>query len=821
MICRTRFLISAICLHLIFLLPAVVTPPRLLAANEAHSNANSMPALPSSPSAVREEEITIRAIEQEKVGPVFKLRGQVEIRYRSYNFYADEVTYDSQSGDAEAEGHVVLDGGPNDEHIEASHGKYNIRNESGVFYNVVGTTGIKLHGTRSILTSSNPFVFTGKKVEKDGPDHYIVYDGTVTTCELPHPKWQFNAHKIVVDVGGNAKIYHSDFRIKGIPVFYFPFATHPVERLGRQSGFMIPNIGNSSVKGVIAGESMYWAPDRSNDLTLGTEYYSIRGWAPHGEFRSRPNEDSYIDLNYAAMFDRGFGFPPVNQGGQDIRLNSEDSLPHNIRGVAQIDYLTSFVYRLAFNEYFNQAVNSEVKSQAFLSKIADGFSANLMGEHYQNFESTTAGDVISIWHAPSLDASSVDRQVGHSPLYWSFDAAAGGLSRSEPGFTTDSFLARFDLSPTLSLPLLFKGWSLRPALTLRDTLYSKELLPGAAAGIGTALNDWINRKALETSFEIRPPALDRVFDNQFLGRKWKHVIEPMVTYDYVTGVNNFSRILRFDDRDILSNTNEIEYSVTNRLYAKRSTPTPEDCSSQGMPSLTIAEAAPQSTAPWVRPRSVEQQPCPQGSQSREIVSWELKQKYFFDPTFGGALVPGTLNVLTTTADFTGISFLTDERHFSPLASRLRISTSARTDAEWDVDYDFKKGRINGSTTILNYYYGPFTIGGGDAYLLVPNQASLPGSTIESEFHQFRVLLGYGRPNKRGLSGAASFGFDARLGFLQYGTLQTTYNWDCCGLSLEFRRFALGSVRNENLYRFNFTLANIAAFGNLRRQERLF
>ncbi len=817
---RTRFLITAIFLSYLFLLPAA-GGSRLVFADStpASRDPGSNASLPADPSAASQEEITIRALEQEKVGPVFKLRGQAEIHYRNYNFYADQVTYNSQTGDAEAEGHVVLEGGPNDEHIEASHGKYNIRTQAGIFYSVVGTTGVRLHGTRTILTSSNPFAFTGKKVEKDGPDHYVVYDGTVTTCELPHPKWQFNAHKVVVDVGGDAKIYNSEFRLKGIPVFYFPFATHPVERLGRQSGFMIPTIGTSSAKGLTAGESFYWAPDRSNDVTLGTEYYSIRGWAPHGEFRSRPNEDSYINLNYSAMFDRGFGFPPVNQGGQDIRLNSEDALPHHIRGVTQIDYLTSFVYRLAFNEYFNQAVNSEVKSQAFLSNTTDGYSFNAMSEHYQNFESTTAGDVISIWHAPGVNFSSVDRKLGRSPFYWSFDAAGGGLSRSEPGFTTDSFLARFDLNPTISMPLLFEGWSLRPALALRDTLYSKELQPGT--GIGTAFNNWINRKALETSFEIRPPSLSRVFDGELLGRKWKHVIEPKINYDYVTGVNNFSRILRFDERDILSDTNEIEYSIVNRLYAKRSVPRAEDCNSEGMTSLTIAEAAPQMTAPWMRPQPPENAGCSTGSQSREIISWELKQKYFFDPTFGGALVPGTINVLTTTADFTGINFLTDERHFSPLASRLRIATSARTDAEWDVDYDFKKGRVNGSTLVLNYYYGPFTVGGGDAYLLVPNPALSATAPVESEFHQFRVLLGYGRPNKRGLSGAASFGFDARLSFLQYGTLQTTYNWDCCGLSLEFRRFALGSVRNENLYRFNFTLANIAAFGNLRRQERLF
>jgi LPS-assembly protein len=41
------------------------------------------------------------------------------------------------------------------------------------------------------------------------------------------------------------------------------------------------------------------------------------------------------------------------------------------------------------------------------------------------------------------------------------------------------------------------------------------------------------------------------------------------------------------------------------------------------------------------------------------------------------------------------------------------------------------------------------------------------------------------------------------------------------MNVEYRRFALGSVRNENQFRFTFSLANISAIGNLKRQERLF
>jgi len=295
------------------------------------------------------------------------------------------------------------------------------------------------------------------------------------------------------------------------------------------------------------------------------------------------------------------------------------------------------------------------------------------------------------------------------------------------------------------------------------------------------------------------------------------VIEPRMKYDYVTGVNNFADILRFDATDVLTNTNEIEYSLVNRLYAKRLDPNAKDCSAQGMSTLTIGGAPQVGAVPWEVPPNPDAQACASGP--REILSWEVGQKFFFDPTFGNALVAGQRNVFTTTADFTGIAFLDSERHFAPLISRLRIETSPRTNTEWDLDYDLKDGRINSSMVLVNYRFGAFIMGGGDAFLRVIDTGA--GTTPTSEFNQFRLLFGYGQLNKLGLSAASSFGLDADNGSLQYATAQTSYTWDCCGLSLEFRRFALGAVRNENQYRFTFTLANIGAFGNLKRQERLY
>ena len=326
-----------------------------------------------------ETPVIIDADECEKAGDVYTLLRNVRIRFNGYDFGGDTVTYDSASGDVTANGHVSLDGGRRDMHINGTEGTYNIHSQTGKFYNVRGGTGARFKGRTVTLTSSSPITFTGKVVEQLDAETYILHHGSVTSCELPHPKWTFNASKIILKVGDFAHIYNTSFRIKNVPVFYLPYASAPVERLGRQSGFLIPTFGTSNTKGTVIGDSFYWAINRSMDATLGGEYLSKRGWALQENFRYRPSDSSFLNLNYFGVLDRGITTTSVlpsgatitqttKQGGEDVKLNAEKTFADGVRGVASIDYLSSFVFRLAFNETFSQAVDSEVKSTAFLTK---------------------------------------------------------------------------------------------------------------------------------------------------------------------------------------------------------------------------------------------------------------------------------------------------------------------------------------------------------------------------------------------------------------------------------------------------------------------
>ena len=159
------------------------------------------------------------------------------------------------------------------------------------------------------------------------------------------------------------------------------------------------------------------------------------------------------------------------------------------------------------------------------------------------------------------------------------------------------------------------------------------------------------RSSREFSTELILPSLARVY-----GGKKKHVIEPRVYYRYVNGINDFGRYILFDETELLSNTNEVEFSLTNRIFTKQRDGRVED-----------------------------------------TLSWTFAHRRFFDPTFGGAIVEGRRNVLLSSATLTGYTFLDTARRYSPISSVLRARAFAGVSLEWRADYDPARGHMTNSS----------------------------------------------------------------------------------------------------------------------------
>ena len=101
--------------------------------------------------------VEIESDTQSKVGSVYVLDGDVVITYRDVTVKADHMEYDTETGDLTANGHLHATGGANHEDIRASHGTMNLNQQTGRFYDVTGSVGLKNTGHSMTICEQQSF----------------------------------------------------------------------------------------------------------------------------------------------------------------------------------------------------------------------------------------------------------------------------------------------------------------------------------------------------------------------------------------------------------------------------------------------------------------------------------------------------------------------------------------------------------------------------------------------------------------------------------------------------------------------------------------
>jgi len=218
------------------------------------------------PNAPDAEHVRIESVTQEADGAMRHLRGSVRIETTDMQLKADELDYNSDTGDVEARGHVHFEHYVRGEKLDCEKAEYNVNTETGKFYDVSGTATARIQARRGLLTTQNPFYFQSKWAERL-KDHYVLHDGFLTDCTLPRAWWRLKGPTFEVVPGDHAIARNSWFYLKGMPLVYFPFFYKSLKKEPRKSGFLIPNFGNSSTRGKEIGAGYYWAINRSYDLT--------------------------------------------------------------------------------------------------------------------------------------------------------------------------------------------------------------------------------------------------------------------------------------------------------------------------------------------------------------------------------------------------------------------------------------------------------------------------------------------------------------------------------------------------------------------------
>ncbi len=718
--------------------------------------------------------IEIRAHTQSREGPLRQASGDVELLYRSIVLTSDQLSYDEESGEITAVGDVhyrTLDG---QQDLRAERMSYNILSELGTFYEARGRTSSASQGGPRLLTTDNPFQFEASIVHKAG-EHYTIHEGTVTNCEPSNPWWTLRSSRAEVVPGQSAVVRNGVLRLRGVPLLYVPYFRKSLKRMPRQSGFLTPTIGNSSRFGRILGQSYYWAINRSFDATFGGTLYTSRGFATNASLRGRPTRNSNFDAVFFDVRDRGRELDDgsrVKQGGNSFSMKGQTVFGNGWRGVADLHYLSSLEFRQAFTQTYEEAVFSQIRSIGFVSKNFSTFSFNTSLLRNEHFQSVARDDNVVIRKLPAIEFNSRERQIGSQriPLWFSFDSSLDLISRTQRSFQTRRFVQRGMFFPRVTSRVSLGGFTVTPTLGARAMAYGQRRTESGLAG------ENLYRRTGEIAVDVSAPAVERVFRGpKWIGDRVKHVIEPRLRYRYTRGVEDFDSAIRFDARDLVHNTNEAEISITNRLYSKNDST----------------------------------------GRVREVASLEIWQRRYFEPEFGGAIVPGNRNVLQSTLDFSSFAFLSEARNYSPVATSLKLYPGWRWSLRWRNDYDPLRGRLVNTTADASVQVSP------KIHVMAGHRAIRVPGTITPPSNQLLTGVRYGDYNRRGWNASLHNVYDYRQGVILYSISQLTYNTDCCGFSVELRRLSIGNARSDNQFRISLAIANVGSFGTLRPAERMF
>jgi len=738
------------------------------------------------------KEAVVRADSQEKDKDTSHLRGHVQIDYEEMRVTADEASIDYASGDVMARGHVVFDDPKS--HLVADEVHYNIRTQKGWFSNGVGYVHPKGNTRARVLRTENPFYVWGDTVDRLDEDTYLLDHGRMTSCDCAKEGWSLSARQARVAIGDKLVAHDAVFRFLGIPIFYFPIIVDSIAREPRQTGFLLPHIGNSTQKGYIIGDGFFWAINPSADLMLGVEEYSKRGLAERGEFRAKPSPNADFTVQYFGVNDK-YSIQSLRAPGESIHgFGKDDDIGDGFRAVANVDYVNTMAFRLTWSGTYTEAVSSEAVQSGFVSKNWDAYSFNASAERYEDFLSTQLipGNAVIIRHLPSFQFAGEDREIGDSPVYYSFETSVDAVGRTEPGLTLPLLEDRLDFHPQLLLrPKEFWHFRFIPSVGFRATRYGTSLAPDHSP---------VDRLLAEIQLDLRPPSLEKVFAKSYRGYRLKHVIEPDIQYHLVRAHDpeDILDIIRFDAMDIFTETSEVEYSLTNTIMARQDVP-------DNSPDIP---------------------------QARDIFSWRISQKYYLDPTFGGALVPGQNNVFASTIDLTGFAFEHGQR-FSPIDSVFKFAPFSNYDTEIRTDMNpsgaggvldvgisshVKRGLLGVAFTDFFINHSSY-IGS----LLASATAGLPATSAPplTAFNVLGTVVTYGESNRRGLSGAFGMDYNFQQKINQHVITRLSYNFGCFAINGEYQYYDLGPLRRESQFRIALSLANVGTFGNLKPRDIMY
>ena len=467
---------------------------------------------------------------------LYTASGKVMIKFNEYKITANFIQYNIKNFELIARGNVLI--------IHKGDKLYG----DSVHLNTKNKTGEIING--KIFLSRGSFHITGGKIKKVGEKRYIIYDGTLTSCDGKRPDWRFTGKRLNVEIEGFAVVSGVTFQIKNYPLIYVPWGIFPVIT-ERQSGFLVPKLGYSSKYGPKISIPFFWAITDQFDSTFYLDYLGKRGIRGRSDFRWAWLRNSYGRLSLFYIDDHDY-----NDNRWAIFGKFAHYLNNNLYIKGDIDLVSDNEYPKDFGEDIKYRSQRYLRSQIFLGKRWS--NAHLLARmvYFDDLIKTNNDETVQILPEIIGYISPIKLYQG-IPLYFGGDLDFIHYWQEE-GKKVD----RFYFAPTLFLPYRFMDrFEFLSYISLLETFYIDE-----NDGSGSTKS----REVLDTGMKIST-TLMKVYPVSFLSIKAvKHTIEPEIGYRY-TSRSSYKELPLLDESDIIPHRNWITYGIKSRLIGKFAT----------------------------------------------------------------------------------------------------------------------------------------------------------------------------------------------------------------------------------------------------------
>jgi lipopolysaccharide assembly outer membrane protein LptD (OstA) len=541
----------------------------------------------------------------------------------------------------------------------------------------------------------------------------------------------------------------------------------------RSQGLLIPRARFGDKFGARL-QSGYFIPfGESMDATIYGDISSERYFGAGVDIRYVPSENIKIgDF-------RAYAVNNVPQKQIEWKYqyrHAQENLPGGFRGVVDVKDYSDLNFFREYDDDPQVLTQSNIYSSAYLTKNRAKYSLNILSDRRDlellvndTNDEDGDGNTSELTAArqryeqlPSLQLRMYPQQVGRTPFYFALESSASRLRTGSViggERTIDADYYRTDLFPTLSMRMRTPAWlAIKPTVSVRQTWYSASRDPGTGKIDDT---ESLSRFYAQGQVDIVGPSFSRVFNKSMGGfSRFKHVIEPRLSYVRTTDVNDQNRVPYFDLVDSPSLPivqDSIEYSLTQRIIGK--------------------EASPAGSA-------------------REILSFSLRQNMALADPFPRAGVGA------------------GEHKFTPLLATLRYNPYQST----SVDASARFGNVTHQLDQLSVSANLLGTGkNSDKYLSFTYSALLEQPNLPNS-DSSQLLLNTGSfLIKDRLRADVRLTYDVKQGeFLDHRYL-TGWTGSCYGVALEYRRYRVfgSSAQDEFLssYGVAITLKNVGTIGS--------